>query len=286
MMSDMSEETENVDVEVEDTEEKAQVEQKDASTEDELQDYSKGVQKRISQLTKKYREEEKRSSELERAAQQLAEENNKLKDRMKQLDTGFLQQMGARLQTQEASLKQAHKDAYDTGDTDRMFEISQQLARIESEKQKYETAKQRAENKVQVQTQEQDAPVAQQQQPVRQQKKLDPKAESWAQKNDWFGEDDIMTASAFAIHHRLVEEAFDPQTDEYYTELDSRIRNAFPHKFQTAKKTGGGKVASASSSASRTTKQGRRSVKLTPSAVDLAKRLGVPLEEYAKFYKE
>jgi hypothetical protein len=97
-----------------------------------------------------------------------------------------------------------------------------------------------------------------------------------------------MTASAFAIHQQLVEEeGFDPQTDEYYTEVDKRIRSEFPHKFQTAKKSGGGsQVASAGNSASRSNKQGRRSVKLTHSQVAIAKKLGVPLEEYAKYVKE
>jgi GH15 family glucan-1,4-alpha-glucosidase len=118
--------------------------------------------------------------------------------------------------------------------------------------------------------------------------KPDPKAEDWANKNNWFGADEVMTYAAFGIHKKLIEEeGFDPQSDEYYTAIDSRIRSEFPHKFETAKKTGGGsQVASANSSASRSTKQGRRSVKLSHSQVAIAKKLGVPLEEYAKYVKE
>jgi hypothetical protein len=118
--------------------------------------------------------------------------------------------------------------------------------------------------------------------------KPDPKAQSWAEKNEWFGQDRIMTTAAFAIHQQLIEdEGFDPSSDEYYNEIDGRLRREFPHKFEKAKKSGGAsQVASAGNSASRSTKQGRRSVKLTHSQVAIAKKLGVPLEEYAKYVKE
>ena len=118
--------------------------------------------------------------------------------------------------------------------------------------------------------------------------KLDAKQEAWVEKNTWFGEDKIMTVAAYALHEQLTgDEGFDPNTEEYYSEVDSRMRKEFPHKFQTAKKSGGGsQVASANSSASRSTKQGRRSVKLSHSQVAIAKKLGVPLEEYAKYVKD
>ena len=125
-----------------------------------------------------------------------------------------------------------------------------------------------------------------QQQPK--QPKPDPRAEQWASENEWFGQDKIMTTAAFTLHNQLTqEEGFDVNTEEYYTAIDSRMRTEFPHKFQkpTAKKTGGVQVASAGNSASRN-KQGRRTVKLTPSQVAIAKKLGVPLEEYAKHVKE
>jgi len=193
------------------------------------------------------------------------------------------------LQSQTDAAKRAYKEAYESGDTDRMLEAQQALSNIAVETQRYNTAKARAEQQAKVQVQRQEQPV--QQQPVQQQQpqpQPDPRAQSWAEKNDWFGQDKVMTASAFAIHQQLVdEEGFDPQSDEYYTEVDKRIRSEFPHKFQTAKKSGGGsQVASAGNSASRSNKQGRRSVKLTHSQVAIAKKLGVPLEEYAKYVKE
>jgi len=267
----------------------AESEPEKASGDEELDSYSKGVQNRIKKLTEKYRQEERDKAEALRISQQLMEENKKLKTRMQALDTGYLSEYGTRLQSQTDAAKRAYKEAYESGDTDRMLEAQQALSNIAVETQRYNTAKARAEQQAKVQVQRQEQPV--QQQPVQQQQpqpQPDPRAQSWAEKNDWFGQDKVMTASAFAIHQQLVdEEGFDPQSDEYYTEVDKRIRSEFPHKFQTAKKSGGGsQVASAGNSASRSNKQGRRSVKLTHSQVAIAKKLGVPLEEYAKYVKE
>ena len=267
----------------------AKAEPEKSSGDEELDSYSKGVQNRIKKLTEKYRQEERDKAEALRISQQLMEENKKLKTRMQALDTGYLSEYGTRLQSQTDAAKRAYKEAYEAGDTDRMLEAQQALSNIAIETQRYNTAKTRAEQQAKMQVQRQEQPVQQQQvaqQP--QQPKPDPRAQSWAEKNDWFGQDKVMTASAFAIHQQLVdEEGFDPQSDEYYTEVDKRIRSEFPHKFQTAKKSGGGsQVASAGNSASRSNKQGRRSVKLTHSQVAIAKKLGVPLEEYAKYVKE
>ena len=262
------------------------------SGDEELDSYSKGVQTRIKKLTEKYRQEERDKAEALRVSQQLLEENKKLKSRMQALDTGYLSEYGTRLQSQTEAAKRAYKEAYESGDADRMIEAQQALSNIAVETQRYNAAKSRAEQqaaqqKVQVQRQQQQPA----QQPVQQQQPTpqpDARAQSWAQKNEWFGEDRIMTTAAFTIHKQLVEEeGFDPQTDEYYTEVDKRMRSEFPHKFQTPKKSGGGsQVASAGNSASRSNKQGRRSVKLTHSQVAIAKKLGVPLEEYAKYVKE
>ena len=262
-----------------------------ASGDEELDSYSKGVQSRIKKLTEKYRQEERDKAEALRVSQQLIEENKKLKTRMQALDTGYLSEYGTRLQSQTDAAKRAYKEAYEAGDTDRMLEAQQALSNIAVETQRYNTAKTRAEQQAKMQVQRQEQPVQQQQvaqQPQQQQPQPDPRAQSWAEKNNWFGQDRVMTASAFAIHQQLVEEeGFDPQTNEYYTEVDKRIRSEFPHKFQTAQKSGGGsQVASAGNSASRSNKQGRRSVKLTHSQVAIAKKLGVPLEEYAKYVKE
>jgi hypothetical protein len=260
------------------------------SGDDELDSYSKGVQSRIKKLTEKYRQEERDKAEALRVSQQLLEENQKLKSRMQALDTGYLSEYGTRLQSQTEAAKRAYKEAYETGDSDKMLEAQQALSNIAIETQRYNTAKARAEQQSKMQVERQQQPAPQQQAAPQQQQapKPDPRAQDWATKNEWFGKDKVMTASAFAIHQELVEEeGFDPSSDEYYTEVDKRIRREFPHKFETPKKTGGGsQVASAGNSASRSTKQGRRSVKLTHSQVAIAKKLGVPLEEYAKYVKE
>jgi len=253
---------------------------------DELDSYSKGVQSRIKKLTEKYRQEERDKGEALRVSQELLEENKKLKSRVQALDTGYLSEYGTRLQSQTESAKRAYKEAYDAGDSDKMVEAQQALSNIAVETQRYNTAKIRAEQQAKVQVAQQQQPV--QQQPVQQQAQPDPRAIQWKDKNTWFGDDKIMTAAAFALHSQLTEEeGFDPNTEEYYSEVDSRMRKEFPHKFQTAKKSGGAQVAAAAASASRSTaKSGRRSVKLSHSQVAIAKKMGVPLEEYAKYGKE
>ena len=301
----MSDEENNVEeqeivIETEDeAEDKAEVEQPQkeepvqASGDDELDSYSKGVQNRIKKLTEKYRQEERDKAEAVRLSQQLIAENKKLKSRVQSLDSGYLNEYGNRLESQTLAAKQMYKEAHESGDADKMLEAQELISRIAVEKQRYESAKAKADQqaKLQVQRQQQPQqqvqPQAQVQQP-QQQQQPDPKAQAWAEKNEWFGEDRVMTMAAFAINQQLIEEeGFDPQSDEYYTEIDSRIRREFPHKFETPKKSGGGgQVASAGNSASRSTKQGRRSVKLSHSQVAIAKKLGVPLEEYAKYVKD
>jgi hypothetical protein len=292
----MSEETETVEEEIvveepQQEEEKVKAAEPEAEPEaktgdEELDSYSKGVQSRIKKLTEKYRQEERDKAEALRVSQELLEENKKLKSRVQALDTGYLSEYGTRLQSQTEAAKRAYKEAYDAGDSDKMIEAQQALSNIAVETQRYNTAKVRAEQQAKARVAQQQQPV--QQQPVQQQAQPDPRAMEWKDKNTWFGEDKIMTAAAFALHNQLTEEeGFDPNTEEYYSEVDSRMRKEFPHKFQTAKKSGGGsQVASASSSASRSNKQGRRSVKLSHSQVAIAKKLGVPLEEYAKYVKE
>jgi len=290
-------EDEGVEVEVEAAEEPAGqevVEEPEAqeqesaaeSGDDELDSYSNKVQARIKKLTERYRKEERDREEAVRLAQQLLQENENLKSRVQNLDKGYLSEYGTRIDAQVETAKRLYKEAYDTGDTDKMFEAQEALSKMSIEQERLRIAKQRSE---QVSDQ---APVAQQQAPVQQPiappaPKPDPKAQSWAEKNDWFGSDEVMTYAAFGIHRKLVEEeGFDPASEEYYTEVDRRMRSEFPNKFQ-AKKSSGAQVASAGASASRSTaKTGRRSVKLSPSQIAMAKRLNVPLEEYAKFVKD
>jgi hypothetical protein len=288
-------EDEGVEVEVEAAEEPAGqevVEEPEAqepaaeSGDDELDSYSNKVQARIKKLTERYRKEERDREEAVRLAQQLLQENENLKSRVQNLDKGYLSEYGTRIDAQVETAKRLYKEAYDAGDTDKMFEAQEALSKMSIEQERLRIAKQRSE---QVSDQ---APVAQQQAPVQQPiappaPKPDPKAQSWAEKNDWFGSDEVMTYAAFGIHRKLVEEeGFDPSSEEYYTEVDRRMRSEFPNKFQ-AKKSSGAQVASAGASASRSTaKTGRRSVKLSPSQIAMARRLNVPLEEYAKFVKD
>lgn len=250
---------------------------------DELESYSKNVQKRIKKLTEKYRQEERDKEEAARLAQKLREENEQLKQRMSTLDQGYLTEYGSRLESQLTMAKQAYKEAYDRGDVDKMFDAQQELSRISIEQERYRLAKQRQE-KVSVTREAEGQPVQQPQaQPQQATPEPDPKAQDWASKNEWFGQDEVMTYAAFGIHRKLVEEeGFDPTSDEYYDEIDKRMQNEFPHRF---KKNGrSGQVASADTSASRKP-SGRRTVKLSPSQVAIAKKLGVPLEEYAKYVK-
>jgi len=266
------------------------------SGEDELDDYSKNVQKRIKTLTTKYREAERQGEEATRFAQQLLQENEKLKGRMQKLDSGYLTEYGARIDAQVGSARKAYKEAYEAGDTDAMIEAQEALARATGEKDRYDLAKRRADEQQAAPQQDprmqvQQDPAAQQQmqqQPQQQQQAApDPKAQSWAEQNEWFGQDEVMTYAAFGVHRKLVEEeGFDPQSDEYYNEIDRRMRSEFPHKFAGQKSSTKKQVASAGSSASRNSKQGRRSVKLSPSQIAIAKKLNVPLEEYAKYVKE
>ena len=250
---------------------------------DELDDYGAKVQARIKKLTEKYRKEERDREEAVRMAQQLMQENQKLKSQVKNLDQGYVNSEEARVEAQLEGLKRQYREAYETGDTDAMFAAQQALSAAALQQERLKAAKVRIER----QSAEPEGQPAQAAAPQSQAPKPEPKAQEWAEKNEWFGTDEVMTYAAFGIHKKLVEEeGFDPTSDEYYTEVDKRIRSEFPQKFQTAKKSGGAQVAPAAASASRSNKSGRRSVKLSPSQIAMAKRLNVPLEEYAKYVKD
>ena len=267
-----------VEEESEETEEQPQ-----AANEDELQEYSKNVQQRISKLTKKYRDEEAQRLAAVEFAEAVKKQNDELKQRLSALDQSYTSEFGTRVDSQIESAKQAYQKAYDDGDAEAMFEAQKNLSKLALDQAQLEQAKRRQEKAEQVtETQPAAQPAAQPQPP-------DPKAEAWAQKNEWFGADQTMTYAAFGVHRQLIEdEGFDPQSDEYYNELDNRMRKEFPHKFAAPTKNDTGpRVASAESTASRSkSTKGRRTVKLTPSQIAIAKRLNVPLEEYAKYVKE
>ena len=252
--------------------------------EDELSSYSKGVQKRIRQLTQKNRESADREQEATRVAQQLYAQTQELNRRLKGLDQGYVTEYGTRLEAELERTKREYREAHDEGDTDKLFAAQQALSRIAIEQERHKLAKAR-------QTEVSDGgnqyqQPAQHQQPAQQPAAPpDPKAQSWAERNEWFGADETMTYAAFGVHRKLVQdEGFDPQSEEYYKEIDSRMRTEFPHKF----KASNGKatpVAPGGNSASRNSTTGRRQVKLTPSQVAIANKLGVPLSEYAKYVK-
>ena len=250
--------------------------------EGELEEYSTGVKSRIDKLTKRFREEERQKQTAVEFAENVRKENDALKIRIGALDIGYQEQFAGRVSSQLDSAKRSLKEAHENGDVDKIVEAQESLATLTAEKGRLRSAQQKVE--------QQPPPPPKQAEPPPQQPpaKADPKAESWASKNDWFGQDEVMTYAAFGVHRRLIEdEGFDPQSDEYYSELDKRLVDEFPHKLGKKSLSNGGskKVASAEASASRN-RSGRKTVRLTPSQVAIAKRLNVPLEEYAKYVRD
>ena len=275
------EEQQPEDVSRETSEDDAPAEQEAKS--DELEQYSESVQRRISKLTNRFREEERQRQAALDYAEAVKKQNEELRARIDKLDQSYVGEFGNRVEADAAAAKEAYRKAYEGGDADGMFEAQQRISRIALEQARYEEAKRRNE-----QRQEQPAPSPEPAAPPQEQpQQPDPKAEAWASKNEWFGNDQTMTYAAFGIHRQLIEdEGFDPSSDEYYSELDKRVRTEFPHKFAETKRDTGPRVASAGSTASKSSSKGRRTVKLTPSQIAIAKRLNVPLEEYAKYVKE
>ncbi len=256
---------------------------KEGDDEDEIENYSESVQRRIRKLTAKYREEERQRQAAIDYAEAVKKQNDDLQKKLRTREESYVGEFGSRVEHEAEAAKEAYKRAHEEGDVDAMYDAQQRISKIALEKARYEEAQARFERDKEQQVA---TPV---EQPVQEPAPTpDPKAQEWAEKNTWFGEDQSMTYAAFGIHRQLVEEeGFDPTADEYYTELDKRIRSDFPNRFQdTARKSGKPRVASAESTASRSSNKGRRTVKLTESQVAIAKRLGVPLEEYAKYVKD
>ena len=226
------------------------VEEDDSSGE--LEQYSAGVQGRISQLTKRFREEERQKQTAIEFAESVRKENENLKQRITALDEGYMAQFDGRVSSELDSAKQALREAHETGDVDKLVQAQEDLANLTVQKSSANVARSKKENRVETPAPPPLPPQPAQPQP-QPQATLDPKAEAWASENTWFGNDEVMTYGAFGIHRRLVEdEGFDPNSDAYYAELDSRLRDEFPNKLDPKSKTNGGrKVASAESSASR-----------------------------------
>jgi len=280
-------EEESVDVNLSDDSEKGDTEVTEVSaegaSEDELDEYSSGVKGRINNLTKRFREEERQKQSAVEYAENVRKENENLKKRIDSLDKGYQEQFESRVTNQITSAKDVLRQAHEVGDVDKIVDAQEALANLSVEKGTLRSIKAEKPEEAEEAEVVQPAPVA-----AAPPAKPDPKAEAWAKTNNWFGQDEVMTYGAFGIHRRLVEEeGFDPQSDDYYAELDSRLKIEFPHKFDAKSKSTGGsrKVASAEASASRN-RSGRKTVRLTPSQVAIAKRLNVPLEEYAKYVRD
>jgi len=255
-------------------------EDKPEDKKDELKEYSDGVQKRIAKLTRKMREAERQKEEAVTFAQTIKQQKEAAEKRLSKLDKTYVSEFESRVKTNLAAAKLALKNAIESQDVEAQISAQEQLATLSVENARISSMKSAAEEPVK----EKEVNIT----PQRQQTNVqsDPKAEDWAAKNSWFGNDSAMTYTAFDIHKKLVEEeGYDPKSDEYYTEVDKRIRLDFPHKFDKVESntTERAKPAQNVASARRQAPTGRKkTVRLTPSQVAIAKRLGVPLEDYAK----
>src|SRR6056300_371605 len=253
---------------------------------DELKEYSEGVQKRIAKLTRKMREAERQREEAIVFAEAANRSKSELEGRLTKLDKSYVSEFESRVKTNMAAAKLALKNAIESQNVDAQIAAQEQIANLTMDGAKLNAMKVAEQSKPEVsnnvnitpQRQDQSRAVA-----------TDPKAEDWAAKNSWFGNDSAMTYTAFDLHKTLVEEeGYDPKSDEYYVEIDKRIRVEFPHKFGKIETNSTERVKPTQNvaSAKRSASTGRRkTVSLTPSQVAIAKRLGVPLEDYAKQLK-
>ena len=277
-------------------EEKIEVEQEAKETpvetkeKDELAEYSEGVQKRISKLTRKMREAERQREEAVAFAISAKRQKDELEKRFSKLDKSYVSEFEKRVTTNMNAARISLKNAIEQGDIDAQVAAQEQLAFLSSDAARLGSLKTQLEEvdqkQVRITPQQTEVVNTYQGYNVPKNVPTDAKAEAWAAKNTWFGTDTAMTYTSFDIHKKLVEqEGYDPQSDEYYEEVDKRIRLEFPHKFGKIEgnTTERAKPAQAVASAKRSAPTGRRkTVKLSPSQVAIAKRLGVPLEEYAK----
>jgi hypothetical protein len=271
-------------ISVQEVEEESAEEKKQS---DGLDEYSESVKKRIANLTKKYREAERQREEALKYAEGLRKQYEESQTKYSQLDKGYLSEFESRVTTQTEVVKDNLKRAIQARDADAIVKAQEQLAQLTLDNERLKATKRLEEEKA-AQPQTQAIPQQPQQYQQPQPQQPDPKAEKWARENAWFGQDEAMTYAAFGIHKKLIEEeGFDAQSNEYYNEINSRMRKEFPHKFSGEENVGRqSKPVQTVASAKRVNKDGRRSVRLTPSQVAIAKRLGVPLEEYARYVKE
>jgi len=291
-MSDVKDEDQvEIDFDGEETGAEVEVEAKNADTktddsgsDENFRQAESATQKRIDRLTKKMREAERREQEALNYAQAVQNEAQTLKQRMNSMDNNYVNEYTSRVATQ---IEQAEKElatAIEFGDSKKVVEAQRELTSLSIQADRAQQAKVQQDRYLK-QQEAAEQHQSRQPMPAQQPRRPDPKAEQWALKNSWFGQDEAMTYAAFGIHKKLVEdEGFDPQSDDYYNELDRRVSDKFGNGGKAANK----RTAQTVVGASRTSNTGRsgRKVRLTPSQVAIAKKLGVPLEEYAKYVKE
>lgn len=263
-------------------EEPAPEPEKPAKKEDELSGLSDAVKKRIDKLTFKMREAERREQAALEYARSLQAETQSFKQKAQQLDQSLVSEYESRIKAQQQLVVDKMKSAVESGDVEGQIEAQKQLAALAIEEERVRVAKTQR-----VPTQQaapQPAPQQQFQQPAPQPARADPRAEAWAERNEWFGQDKAMTATAFVIHSQLVEEeGFDPTSDDYYEELDRRIQGEFPHKFRKeAPVERQAPTAVASARPTSRSENNPRQVKLTRSQIEIARRLGVSVKDYAR----
>ena len=271
----------------------ASVKDKEESEKEEVKEgehevYSKNVQERINKLTKSRRESERREQAATNYARSVRKENDELKARMTHVDEGYLNEFSERVKSQTNSVKSELRAAREAGDLNKEVEAQQKLAKLAIDSERIRATQEQGVGDVSQATDKNE--IAKQSAQISggqpQPRPIDPKAESWAKKNTWFGQNKPQTYAAFGIHTDLVEEGFDPTSDLYYTEVDKRLKNLFPASLEKDGTTGGNQPVQTVASANRSAKTGRKTVRLTPSQVAIAKKLGVPLKEYAKHVKE
>ena len=253
-------------------------EQEAAQTqESELDDYSDGVKKRIDKLTYRMREAERQREEAVKLAKQMAEQNAALQTKLKSSDSTLVNEYNTRVTSQKEQARKALKEAQELGDAEAIALATEAVAKTSLEEQKVQRLMSRQKQEAESQSQVEN-PVEQQLQPA----PIDSRTEEWAEKNSWFGQDDGMTYAAMGIHQKLLKEGVAPSTKHYFERVDAEMRELFPTRFADETKNVQSSVAGTSRGAA-PAKKGTRSVKLTPSQMAIAKRIGVPYEEYAKY---
>ena len=259
-----------------------EVKEEPKKEDEQLEDYSKGVQARIAKLTRKMREAERQRDAATEYAKSVEEKRKALETRFEKTDADYIKKFETSISTGLEAAQKELAAAISAGDAEAQVAANKRIATLAFENAKLEQTKSAREEQVSKPADVR-APV-QPRTPM--QEPSDPKAESWAAKNSWFGQDRAMTYTAFEIHKDLVDkEGFDPNSDEYYAEVDKRIRVDFPHKFAKTDVKQTTEPVQTVASAKRSVRPGRQTVKLTSSQVAIAKKLGVPLEEYAKQIK-